>query len=571
MTTPARDDPRWGVVPLPSQFTEIREQQWDATQQAAQSLYVDGDDVCYLEGPTGSGKSLIAELLRREGEHITGQPIDCNMVTTTKALQDQYAEAFPYGKVIKGKGNYWTEQGALDEFGNPHRRSWSAITCADCTASSPGDDCRWCSNTNFCPYGVAKSRARSAQLAILNTSYWLTDSRYVGHFAGRKLTVLDEADLLEREVLSRVEVSIPRRRLEAMRLEGPKRKTAGEDGKGAVAWASWIRNSALPTVDAYLHNLPQPWMAGVGARDIKEYRATKELKFQLLGIVADVAMGGWVYDGYDEGNVIFRPIRVEKYGSQLLWPSGKKFLIMSATILSADLMNDDLGGYLPYSSISLPSVFPAANRPIYVCDVAPMSKKAKRESDGRTWEEMAKGVRAVLQRHPHDRVLVHTVSYELARFLKDRLKLDPSPPTELSRRPIIIYTSSDEKDEALREYKRQPGAVLLAASMDRGIDLPDELCRVMVVAKIPFLNLGDKRTNARVYSPGGQDWYRSDAIKTLIQMTGRGVRHKDDIAETYILDADFTGNLWKSDWLFPEYWKDAIDWRRGRRWLMGAA
>lgn len=567
MTTPARDDPRWGNIPLPSQFKEIRDQQWEATQQAAEA-FMDGDDVVYLEGPTGSGKSLIAELTRRELSTRLKRPVNANVVTTTKALQDQYADAFPYGRVIKGKSNYWTQMGALDEFGNPHRRGWSAITCADCTSSSPGEDCRWCSNPNFCPYGVAKTKARGAELAILNTSMYLTDARYVGHFRGRELTILDEADLVESEVLSQIEIEIPRSRLEAMGIEGPKRRTPGEDGKGCVEWASWMRNVALPAVDLYLVKLPKPWMEGVSSKAIKEYRATRELRGKLHEIIKDVAVGGWIYDGYEEGKVIFRPVRVEKYGSELLWPSSRKFLIMSATILSADLMNDELGGYLPYASISLPSVFPAANRPIYVCPIAPMSKKAYKESSGQTWEAMAKGVRAVLRRHPHDRVLVHTVSYELARFLKEKLKLDPSPPTENPRRPIIIYQSSQEKDEALRQYKRQAGAVLLAASMDRGIDLPDELCRVMAVAKIPFLNLGDKRTNARLYTPGGQDWYRSHAIRTLIQMTGRGVRHKDDKAETYILDQDFENNLWKSDFLFPEYWKDAIDWRKGSRWLM---
>lgn len=562
MPVPSRSDPLWGPVPLPEQFKEIRDQQWEGIERAVDS-YLSGDDVVYLEGPTGSGKSFIAEGARRLLSTKLKVPIRANMVTTTKALQRQYQEAFPYGRVVMGKSNYWTQSGALDELGNRILRNpkWSSITCADCTSDGPGDDCRWCPETSFCPYTVAKLHARNAELAILNTSYFLADAKYVGNFADRELTVLDEADLIEGELLSMIEVVISNRRLTSLGIGPPKRKTPGEDGKGCVEWASWIRNVALPALDVYLGKIPKPWDPGTSPSEAREFRGAKELKGKLLSIVADVALGGWIYDGYEQGHVIFRPVRVEKYGSNLLWPASKRFLVMSATILSADLMNDELGGYLPYSSIVLPSVFPAANRPIYVCPVANMSMKETKATDGRNRFEMMLGVMAMLNKRPDDRVLVHTVSYDLARYLYEEL--------QHLNRPMVIYTDSGGKEDALREYKRERGSVLLAASMDRGIDLPDEMCRVMGVAKIPFLSLGDKRVNARLFTPGGQNWYRKHAVATLIQQTGRGVRHKDDKAETFILDRDFLDNLWKADWLFPQYWRDAIDWRKDERWLMG--
>lgn len=568
-SVPDRDDPRFGLVPLPDQVTEIRPAQWDATQEAVES-YQAGNDVVFLEGPTGSGKSLVGDLVTRELARVNGG-LTANMVCTTKALQEQYAESFPYAKVIMGKSNYATMLGNVNEMAVPWNKSWSAITCADCTWDNATEECRWCSDRNFCPYGIAKNRARYAQVAILNTAYYLTDSMFAGAFRGRGLTILDEADLVEREILSRTEIVISPRRMKEMLLLPPKRKTAGPDGKGAVEWASWIRNIAIPSVENHLARIVKPWSPNAGPAEIKEYKGCVELRERLYSIVADVALGGWVYDGIEDGAVIFRPVRVEKYGSQILWPTAKRFLVMSATILSADLMNDHLGGYLPYTSIVMPSTFPAKNRPIYVCPVADMSNSEKEASNRGNWRKMVGGIRKVLERHPDERVLVHTVSYDLARFVKDELKLSPSAPTEFSRRPIIIYTSSDEKAGALAEYKRTPGAVMIAASMDRGIDLPDEMCRVMVVAKVPFLNLKDKRTNAMLHSTGGGSWYRMEAIRTLIQMTGRGVRHENDKAETYILDAQFTDNLWKkSDFLFPKYWRDAIDWRKTTRWLMGA-
>lgn len=96
--------------------------------------------------------------------------------------------------------------------------------------------------------------------------------------------------------------------------------------------------------------------------------------------------------------------------------------------------------------------------------------------------------------------------------------------------------------------------------MDRGVDLKDDDCRVVVVAKVPFPYLGDKQVSARLHSPGGQAWYTVQTIRTLVQMTGRGVRHEDDWCESYVLDSVMLKQLWKKDKrLFPGWWAEAVD------------
>ena len=82
----------------------------------------------------------------------------------------------------------------------------------------------------------------------------------------------------------------------------------------------------------------------------------------------------------------------------------------------------------------------------------------------------------------------------------------------------------------------------------------------MVVAKVPYPNLGDKQVSSRLHSPGGELWYQVQSIRSLVQMTGRGVRHDADYCTTYILDSSFI-SLWKK-WghLIPKWWSAAIDW-----------
>lgn len=561
MTIPSPKDKRFGLTPLPDWVGEFRSTQWEVIEAINESYQE--SDVVFLQAPTGLGKSLSAEVVRRINHW---NAIYC---CTTKALQDQFVQDFDYGKVVKGRANYLTEAGILDDYGNPSKSRWSAITCADCTWNSEEGKCRWCTARPLCPYQVARSKAEFAELAILNTSYFLTDcNKGKQTFAGRDLAIIDEADLLEHELLNHSEVVLSDIRLMQLDITRPKRKTAGVDNKGGRIWAEWIRKEALPKLGRYLRELTLPWDDGAVAEDIREWNWANQTWEKLAALRFELPKSRYVFDGAEDGSVIFRPVVVNNLGEQLLWPYAKKFLLMSATILSADLMAEELGLDKSFSLVDVDSDFPLENRRIHVCPIVDMSYRAKVASDGQTWRDMAKGIESILAQHPDDRVLVHTVSYDLARFIKDHLKLDGGASTANSRRPVIIYTDSYGKAAALDQYKRRRGSVLLAASMDRGIDLPGDLCRVQIVAKTPFPNLKDKRVDARLGMLGGANWYKMQAVRTLVQMCGRGIRSKDDWCVTYLPDKQFSDNLWKDQHLFPKYFREALNWKFNTRRLL---
>jgi Rad3-related DNA helicase len=100
--------------------------------------------------------------------------------------------------------------------------------------------------------------------------------------------------------------------------------------------------------------------------------------------------------------------------------------------------------------------------------------------------------------------------------------------------------------------------------MDRGIDLPGDACRVQVICKVPFLNLKDKQVSGRLYGGGraGKTWYSVNAIRTIVQMTGRAVRSESDWAVTYILDGQFVTNIWQQNRnLIPSWWREGLVWK----------
>jgi Rad3-related DNA helicase len=564
------DDPRLGHPPLPDWLTEFRETQATAIDQIF-SAYEAGADIVFLDAPTGAGKTLIAEAIRRL------MKMRAIYLCTTKSLQEQFLHDYPYANVIKGRDNYPT----LDSPDLFERGDWRSISAGDCTKeqvllpacvtceTKPASQrlehmdhvdgvtfthCNYCHPWEECPYSVVKAEALSSFLAVANTSYFMHEVKYAGQF-GRQdddmglrwshpFVIIDEADQLEDELMRFIEFNMSKRLLKDLGIKPPEKKTVHS------SWVEWAEKAALPALGQELSSVKYSLRRD---KDNPRLMRRKKMIAAKIGQLKELyprIEEDWVYTGYDYGDVRLKPTHVWEHAWEALWQHGKKFLLMSATIISPDQMAEDLGiddAGLTWATVRVPSSFPVELRPIYYRGVARMSNKTKETS----WPKMAEGVQELMDQYPDDRILVHTMSYGLTSFLAEHL--DPYR--------VLSYQSGKERDDILRLYREQHNAVLLAPSFERGIDLPDEECRVMIVAKIPFPSLGDHQVSKRLYGKGGQGWYAMQTVRSLVQMTGRGVRHEQDYADTYILDSQFLHNTWKRHrTLLPEWWRDAVIW-----------
>jgi Rad3-related DNA helicase len=535
-----------GAPPLPSWVTELREHQWSAAVEVVEA-FNSGVDIVWLDAPTGAGKTLIAELVRRMLD------VPSWYICSTKSLQDQFKTDFPYAKVLKGRGNYPTLSQPFPEY-----------TANDCTKTGGGEDsfCYWCPETHNCPYEVAKNEALKSDIGIVNTSYFLAEANNVGRVRGRGLVISDECDVMERELMGFVTYDVSELRLRRLGISGPKK---GVHKKTIV---KWMEEELLPALVERIMLLPRE---SSDVKVIRERTGMEMLKADTVRVVADLkeelldpdrgededSGSNWVRDN-DAGPLVLKPVRVQEYGKRNLWQWGKKWLCMSGSVISSEELNGSLGvreGGLNVATVRVAMTFPAENRPIRVVPVAEMSMRNKDTA----WPLMAKAVQRVMEMHPEERILVHTVSYALSSYLHGMLP----------RGRTITYSSSGERDTALARYRRMKGGVLLAASMDRGIDLKDDDCRVVVVAKIPFPFLGDRQVGARLRSGReGQLWYDVQTIRTIIQMTGRGVRHKGDKCVTYILDGMFMNKVYKGNkGLLPDWWREAMTVERVKEFM----
>jgi Rad3-related DNA helicase len=506
-----------------------------------------GARVVFLDAPTGSGKTVLGEATRQ----ILGAR--ALYVCSDRGLQDQFVADFDYAKVLKGRANYPTEL----------RRE---RTAEDCTAATAQSKCMYCTSRPACPYQVAKAEAAMADVAVLNTAYLLAAANGKDSpFSGWDLCILDEADVLESSLMGYVQFSVNERVLRMIGMDPPKKSVR------KPTWVAWLHE-----FDKTLRDHVNTYATTMQAKEIKRLRqlateaqrVAKEVEAELAAREVEDAesedQGRWIrdYDGNGERGFQLRPVMVARYGPRFLWRHARRFLVMSATIISSDAMAEDLGLPLDYETVKVPMTFPVENRPVILAPVADVTYKTQDAAI----PKLAHAITRILEEHLNERVLVHCVSFKLAHELMNQVS------TLMTHdRHLVTHASKGKgltREEALAQYRRHEGAVLFSAGMERGVDLKDDDCRVQIIAKMPFEALGDKVTSARLHLPGGQVWYAIQNVRKLVQMTGRGVRSADDYAVTYILDGQF-GRVWRKDrTLFPEWWQEAVDTGADIRWLL---
>lgn len=523
-----------GWDPPPSWLAEYRPHQWQAAHEIVDH-YERGAKVVFLDAPTGSGKTAIADLVSRL---LKQRAI---YVCSGKDLQEQFLADFPYAKVLKGRANYPT----LDT-------SRADVTADDCNGHPGEDNCTWCQPMTECPYRVAKMEAAFGQVGVLNTAYWLREANSMRPMFSRPRSpentlggfmVVDECDTLESSMMGYLEYAIYSGRERQLKVKAPKK------GSHKPTIVSWMKKELA---DALREAIAEARKSGRGG--VETARAIKRLQEfgrETLRVAEEVEDDNWIRDN-DAGPLVLKPVSVAPYGEKRVWRHGGRWLLMSATIISAEEMAESLGIEDEWAVVRVPMTFPVDQRPVHVVPVAEMKggEKAGRESGA--WDRMAVAIGKIIERHPDDRVLIHTVSYALAEYLAEHIEPE-------SHRRTFTY-NRETRAQTLREFRTTKAGVLFAPSMDRGVDLKDDDCRVVVVAKVPFPYLGDKQVSARLHSPGGQAWYTVSTIRTLVQMTGRGVRHEDDWCESYVLDSVMLKQLWKKDKrLFPGWWAEAVD------------
>ena len=486
---------------LPQKFSDWRSEQYRAFVGAAGC-----DKYAYLiDAPTGIGKSLVAAAIQKlHGKtHV--------YLVNTKQLQDQILKDFPYAKTMKGRVNYPCAR---------FPKQFPEVTANDCTSTTNFP----CELREACPYIRAKMVALHAELAVLNYTYFLYECNFVGgedrqSFSNIGPVICDEVDALEDELMSYTSLTVTAKQLEHLGIEPPRYKTKFE------SWRDW----ANPSLDKVAHSIEELEStvcnpSGWGVYDTSAMRklsAFRRLAGKLDFFIREVN-DTWVwYPGEDLWE--FKPVWISKYADGVMWRHVPRMYGMSATILdprqldrNIGLTNVNLNRYYDYICMSSP--FSKECRPVYYQPVANITNKTLKEEI----PKLLRAIDSILSKHSDDKVLIHTVSYQIAKYILDNS----------SYRKRLRSHNTFNRAQVLDEFKRSNyPLVLVSPSMDRGVDLPNDECRAVIIAKVPFPYLGDPQIAKRLYSSkDGRQWYAHRTVSTIIQMAGRGVRSIDDYA-----------------------------------------
>lgn len=536
-------------------FPKIREEQKKAIEFAIDA-FESGTKVVLLELPTGIGKSAtgltIARYMESHGQTIKdtdGMPLaGAYVITTQKLLQEQYMSDFgPQSgrgliRTIKSSSNYKC-------------KFYSDQTCAESKRllvklgkQLKGTDFhKQCKES--CTYSLEKQDFIDSPLSITNFSYFLAETTYAGKLTPRSMLVVDECHNTESELSKFIEVTFS----EKFARDILKCKMPRLDSQENVF--DWVRTTYRKTLNRYVKDLEKNLVklsdATEGYGDFsKQYEMLEKHTGKVDQFIEVYNPENWVMNvaypvaGNRRGarKFEFKPIDMSPY-SNVLFKSGARILLMSATVVDKDTFCRSIG--LDPSEVAylrMPSPFPVENRPIHCVPVGSMSK----DNIDKTLPVMVEAVRMILEKHPNDKGIIHTVNYRISKHILDNLQ---------SNR--LLSHDATNRDEILKQHVEgdQP-TVLISPSMMEGVDLADDASRFQILCKVPFPFLGDLVVKKRMER--NKAWYPYTTAKSVIQAFGRSIRNEKDHAVSYILDSDWERFYLRNFNMFPEEFRSSF-------------
>lgn len=626
--------------------TSFRNNQDNVIRQICEAFNSDCKYVI-LEAPTGFGKSAIAMTVAR----TLGSSFVC---TATKDLQTQYTYDYGFLKVAKGKNNFQCR--VKEDFMEAGKylctscNSRSEIECRHTTCdygpclsdeSMEGAGCRyrtfindykidnkgrknerifiskeklenyeteysnWIHLKNFdiprqwspCYYFDQLFQALKASHSIFNYSIFLSLLANKSMIQQRELLVLDEAHLLETEIIKFRGLSISKKRWRRY-INDFKMIDYGFDLNGWLGFLIDLEKTILTLLgyDSLVKSLVMERKIKYGydskskakaknkrivsaselfeddksleidikSENKKHFQIDKEL---LIDIVQDIDKltrtinnilsnpKNWIVsevhkENYDVLRVEFKPLDASKYIRTVV-EKCPKTLIMSATILDHRTFEKNLGldtGDNKTKFIQIQSDFPIENRPIFPLSVEYLNFSNLQQTDVKT--KISRAIDNIMHIHSNDKGIIHTTSYEQLNFIKENL-------SKINSRRLILTDPEIQRDEVIKEHidSKKP-TVLISPSLHTGLDLKDNLSRFQIITKVPYPNIADKWTSEK--RKINEEWYYWQTALRLVQAYGRSIRSKDDWAKTYVLDAAFNYFVKMNVNILPKWFVSAI-------------
>lgn len=497
-----------------------------------------------LQAPTGIGKSAIATTVHRVMKDLNNG-FRTTIVTATKGLQDQYEQADEEIYSLKGKLNYTCPMNV---------GPYNSAGCRSLVGEGN------CNKAVVCPYVKRRTHwCLTAPLRLTNTAFQIEACPMLVMEPENRanLIIIDECHDLDEQLIDHNTLKVSVDELEHLKkatdesfvrifvdfindfLEMPP-GTAFEVSDEMSEDAMKIYHAAeaqIARLEELLEQKPKNKDSVAGA--IEEIQQISD-KMKIFG----EGEGEWMVTDFAFGSLVeLKPIYAYQVAKHGMFRKADMFLHMSATICGFDAYMETLGIEKHEAVVfDIPNPIPVANRKVYALSKMKVSGDYDRMI-------LAQTVDKIIDRHKGQNGIIHSVSFQLAKDLKENSKYG---------RTMIISNNRSEILQTLNEHNS--GKIIVSPSIEKGYDFKGDMSRWQVIAKIPFLSLSDQWVKLNMSRQ--QSWYSRKAILRLVQASGRSIRGVDDHASTYIIDSNFDNLLNRHRDIFPDWFLESLVLRR---------
>lgn len=499
-----------------------------------------------LEAGTGIGKSAIATTLANIYE-------DSYILTMTKQLQEQYLDDFGDMLVeIKGRGNYKCNYKGNCDF--CIKAEYNLRRCTDCefqiAFKKALESKNVITNYDFLYYaGVANPLLDSRELLILDEA----------HNLERKMLMLSSSQLNREYISTKFGIDIFEPLMYATKsMHDLKRNPEYWIGlcddliKECKKRIKKIEGDANKSVQVTLDEFESDPSKYSNfdyvekqnlEQDMKSF-ASISLGLSSEDLIIDLPNRNDILDGKMDISADFKPFSVSD-DTQNLLKLGNIRIFLTGTL-------GNMEKFCQWNNINVEetyyiyekSPFDVAKRPIYPEFVASMSGQTRGIPNWKN-DRAVKKVKELLDMHKNEKGVIHTSSNEQAFWLIENLKGYP-----------LMFVGGEDRNIVLKEFTQsEQNLVLIGASIKDGVDFKGDLCRFQIIFKVPYPQLNEQVKYRKALD---KSWYYYQAVMSIMQAYGRGIRDKDDWCVMYIIDSDFINLFDFNRSFFNEYFKEAV-------------
>lgn len=499
------------------------------------SNFLSGKTHVVVESPTGTGKSAIAITVHRVMDEIQNGFKSC-IVTATKGLQSQYMETNPELVNMMGKENYSCPYNA---------GPYSSARCKQTQGMGT------CFKALKCPYYLARKDWMESSLRLTNTSFQLSAPHAICAVREENradLVVLDECHELDDQIVEHATINLTPEKFGSDSyfdvVKGIIREFINifiDKGKGYAFVPDDEIIKEVTTISEVLHGMKSDLETIIKAKP--KNCKIESTRLSLLEEFGDsisflCGKGEWIINDIEHGeSMVIKPVYPSEVSDYVVFSKADKFLHMSATICGYEDYIRSLG--IEAES----SVFIEVDNPIPVQQRKVIFLPKVRVSKNYDIDYIVKIIDTICDKYSGKNGVIHTVSFKLANEIIER-----------SKHRKTMFVSNDKTEIMARMEKGN--AILLSPSVEKGYDFKGDLARFQVVAKTPYLFLGDEliKYKARI----DHEWYSRKAILRVVQASGRGVRGVNDYADTYIIDSNFEQLVKRYHEIFPIWFLESL-------------